>query len=261
MTANSQKSGGLQTVSRAVALLRLFAGGTRTLSLKDLSEEMGLQKVTVFRLAQTLVAEGMLVQLDSGQYRISVRTLALVSGLIDLNSLATLAKPHLVAARDASGETAAIMVREGWSRVVVASVSSLQPVRYVLDPGSRHVLHLGAAGQCLALGLSESDLEKLWSFIETNPDAVRIGVSKDELLKRMEHVKTHGWGTAKSEWQPESASVGAPIRNADGAVVAALTLALPVTRYSDENVAKYAKIALSAAAAISDQLKSTETLK
>lgn len=241
---------GLQTVSRAIAMIRTFRGGRREMSLKQLTDEMGLNKVTTFRLAQTLLAEGVLTQNDSGRYSVATAALALVDGLIGGDSLSAVAMPHLEAARDRCGETAAVLVREGWWRVVLATVSSQQPVRYVLEVGSRHVLHQGAAGQCLLLGLSPSELEDLWVFMAKDPLSQSFGLTQEEVLARMDHVRSHGWGTAKAEWNADSASVGAPIRDAAGNVVAALTLALPITRYNEEHRRFCAEIAVDTAAAI-----------
>ena len=58
MKEKEQGTNILQTVSRAVAVLRCFEGGTQVLSLSELTKRMGLNKVTVFRLAATLVHEG-----------------------------------------------------------------------------------------------------------------------------------------------------------------------------------------------------------
>lgn len=246
----------LQTVSRAIAMLRAFEGGTVAMTLTELSAKLGLGKVNALRLARTLVHEGLLTH-DPGarRYSISVGCLALCRGLIDKNSLAETARPHLERARDATGESACLMVREGWSRVVVETVASRAPVRYVLDPGDRRPVHIGASGQCLISGFGSEDWAALRRRLREEEEAGHVNVSEDVIRERLQLLTARGWATGNGEWAADAAGAAAPIRNADGAIVAAVTLAIPLTRASDAHMETCGRMALAAANAISDDLR------
>lgn len=56
----------IQSLQRAGAILRAVAAGGQALRLTDLVRQMGLNKTTVFHLAETLVAEGLLAKTEGG---------------------------------------------------------------------------------------------------------------------------------------------------------------------------------------------------
>ncbi len=244
----------LQTVSRAVAVLRAFNGGTRDMSLKELTNELQLNKVTTFRLARTLVYEGLLSQdPQNDRYSLSFGCLALVDAMLDRNSLAEISRKHLRKARDETGETVTILVREGWDRVVIASEPSFQPVRYVMEVGRRNRLYLSGSGACLVSGMDSEELEALCLFMENDPPSKEYGLTKRVLLDRLEFIKSFGWGTAQGEWAAEAAGVAAPAYDKNGKVFAAIAIAMPKGRYNKENIEKYAPAAIEAAKLIGEE--------
>ena len=148
------------------------------MSLKELTEELKLNKVTTFRLARTLVYEGLLVQDPTNdRYSLSFGCLALVDAMLNRDGLAEISRKHLRVAREETGETATILVREGWDRVVIATEASLQPVRYVMEVGRRNRVYLSGSGACLVSGMTEGERESLFAFIETDPIAKEYGHS------------------------------------------------------------------------------------
>ncbi|MCF8467821.1 MAG: IclR family transcriptional regulator [Sneathiella sp.] len=241
----------LQTVSRAVAVLRAFKGGRRDMSLKELTNELNLNKVTTFRLARTLANEGLLIQDPSNdRYALSFGCLALVDGMLDRNGLAEISRKHLRKARDETGETATVLVREGWDRVVIATEPSFQPVRYVMEVGRRNRLYLSGSGACLASGLNEDELEALIAFMENDPVSHQYGLTKDVLLARLAFIRKNGWGTAQGEWAEEAAGVAAPIYSQDGTVIATIAIAMPRSRYTEAYRDKCAPAAIEVATLI-----------
>jgi DNA-binding IclR family transcriptional regulator len=246
----------LQTVSRAAAMLRAFEGGTTQLTLTELAETLGFGKVNTLRLARTLVHEGLLVhEPRSRRYALSVGCLALCRGLLDRNGLVETAHTYLERARDATGETACLMVREGWHRVVIDMVPSKLPVRYVLDIGDRRAVYLGAAGQCLLTGLDEEDWRQLAAHLQEEKKAGRVQITMEVIQERLQLLRERGWAMGRGEWAAEAAGAAAPIRDAKGKVVAAITMAAPLTRASDAHMEMCGRMALAAAESISDDLR------
>jgi len=247
----------LQTVSRAVAVLRAFKGGSKDMSLKELTEVLGLNKVTTFRLARTLAHEGLLVQDPSNdRYSLSFGCLALVDAMLNRDGLAEISRKHLREAREETGETATILVREGWDRVVIATEASLQPVRYVMEVGRRNRVYLSGSGACLVSGMNEEERKSLFSFIETDPIAKEYGLTKEVLMSRLDFIKKNGWGTAQGEWAEEASGVAAPVYNRKGDVIAAIAIAMPRSRYNKSYRDKCAPAAMKAAELIGKEYDS-----
>jgi len=245
----------LQTVSRAVSMLRIFDGGSLDLSLKELTERMGLNKVTVLRLARTLVKEGLLVH-DSrtGLYRLSFGCIGLARKLLSRDGLFDCAQPFMEEARDRTSETVCLIVREEKDRVTTHTLASFQPVRIILDVGDRRPVYLGAAGQCLISGLSTPQLDALLPQTDDDPELQRYGVTLSIIHERREQVQKRGWAVGQGEWLPDAAGAAAPVVAQDGTVKGAISIVLPRSRATDEYLENCAKIAREAALKTSEEL-------
>lgn len=245
----------LQTVSRAVAVLRCFEGGSLDLSLKELTNRMSLNKVTVLRLARTLVKEGLLVH-DSrtGLYRLSFGCIGLARKLLDRDGLSNCALPFMEKVRMRTNETVCLIVREENDRVTTHTLPSFQPFRFVLEVGDRRPVHLGAAGQCLISELPSDELDIIMKRASESPGSNNYGISEEKARERLQGVRQKGWAIGRSEWSAEAAGAAAPIKGPDGSVRGAISVVLPVSRASDEHMENCARIAKEAAAQTSEEL-------
>ncbi|MCP1337166.1 IclR family transcriptional regulator [Futiania mangrovi] len=241
----------LQTVSRAIAVLRAFEGGTVELGLKDLSVKVGLNKVNALRLARTLVHEGLLVHdPNTRRYALSLGCVPLFRGLLGRNGLREVARVHLEKARETTGESACLMVREGWDRVAIDSSPSRQPVRYVIDIGDRRPVYLGAAGQCLISALPAGEWQALLDHVGAEHAAGRTRLTPAAVQERIDTLRARGWAMGRGEWASEAAGAAAPIRDRAGNVIAAITIAVPITRATDSHMEMCGRIAFASAQAI-----------
>jgi DNA-binding IclR family transcriptional regulator len=246
----------LQTVSRAIAMLRAFEGGqSKPLTLKELSDSLSLSKMNTLRLAKTLVQEGLLAyDFQTRRYSLSWGCFALVREMAQGQGLREVALPSLEAARDATSETACLMVREGWHRVVAASVHSKLPIRYVLDVGERRPVYFGAAGQCLMSGLTAKEWQDLLAHLAREKASGRPCPTPELLQQRQDALRSNGWYSGTGEWAPDASGAAAPVYGARGQVLAAVTIAAPLTRASAGHMEDCGRAAMAAARAITLEL-------
>lgn len=227
-------SSALQTVSRAVALLRCFEEGTRQLSLAELTRLMGLNKVTVFRLASTLQCEGLLTKDPvTGSYAVSSGLLILGRALLNPAGLVTLAQPVVKAAQEATGETVMVNLRDGHHAVVVYEILSTHPVRYSLGVGYRADLRLGAASRAILAFLNDRDVD---AILTTAPATLADGrqVGNEEIRAAIAEIRRQGISRSESQRVRDAAGFAAPFFGADGNVKGALAIVSPVSRSRDK---------------------------
>jgi DNA-binding IclR family transcriptional regulator len=235
MTDKDQSTGTLQTVSRAVAVLRCFEGGSKILSLAELTRLMGLNKVTVFRLASTLVHEGLLKQDPAtAAFSVSYGLISLGRALLDPEGLTSLARPALLKARNITGETINLNVREGWESVIVEAVHSKMPIRFVLEAGSRFTLNLGAASLAILSSMPELEIDKMLSEQRMDVPAGSESVDVKVLRKRIRAVQKQGFANTKGERFKGAFGVAVPFFDPAGTVLGAVSAIGPAVRGDDK---------------------------
>ncbi len=227
---NEELGGTLQTVSRAVAVLRCFDEGAASLTLAELTARVGLNKVTIYRLAETLVAEGLLNKdARTGVYSISYGLISIGRALLDPSGLITRAQPILQAARDASGETAVINLREGREAVVVSEIHSPQPVRYSLGLGFRADLRAGAAGWAILSQVPEREVDDI---LAAQPVELADGraMAPDDIRAELAQVRNRGFATTEGQRVADASGYASAFRGPDGAVMGSIAVIMPSSR-------------------------------
>lgn len=185
---------GVGVVDKSLALLRALAAGPR--SLAGLVEATGISRPTAHRLASALVEHGLIRRTDEG--------FALGAELVGLGRAAAAgwpwgdsAGPALAALVEATGESAQLYVREGDARRCLVARESSHELRTIVAEGARLPLTVGSAGRVLR-----------------HPDS----------------IDRRGWIESVEERAPGVASVSAPVRDAAGEVVAAVSVSGPLER-------------------------------
>jgi DNA-binding IclR family transcriptional regulator len=146
--------------------------------------------------------------------------------------LAQLAGPVLDALLEQTGESTQLYVREGDRRVCVASAERTSGLRDTVPLGASLPLTAGSGGAVLLA----------WA-----PDADRFPASS---AARLAEVRANGWAQSVGEREAGVASVSAPVRDASGAVLGAVSVSGPVDRLGREPGIRLAAPVLEAAAAL-----------
>lgn len=224
----------LQTVSRAVAMLRCFEEGAARLSLAELTRRMQLNKVTVLRLATTLEAEGLLHKDPAtGVYSISFGLLSLGRALLDPAGLIAQAQPIVNSIQDATAESAMINIRDGQHAVVVYEVLSPHPVRYALGVGYRADLRFGAASLSILAFLAHDECEALLAQ-PIPPRADGSVATAADVRAALDTVHRDGFATTDGQRVPDATGFAAPFFGPDGRVSGSLSVVMPASRARDK---------------------------
>lgn len=217
----------VRSVDRAFSILELFSADTPRLSLAELVEGSGLPKTTVVRLLADLQARALVVPESTSTFVLGpglLRWVVLADGLWRVSDETRVTMRALV---DEIGETVCVYVRQGIRRTPIALHPGVHTVRNVVELGALLPLGLGAAGKLL---LSHSP-DLLEQVVEDNP-ALDAAVLRAEL----ERIAAQGFASSSGERELGAAAVAAPIRNAQGRVVAALAMSGPSSRFTGELV-------------------------
>ncbi len=191
----------------------------RPLTLAELVVATGLARPTAHRLAVALERHGLVRRDEDGRFALGLRLVALGQAVGDGLPLVAVARPALEALRDETGESAQLYVREGDTRVCVASLESPHGLRTIVRVGATLALDRGSAGKVLRL----------------NPA-----------------TWFRGWAESVGERERGVASVSAPVLGPEGTVRAAIGVSGPVERTGRAPGERYGPAVVRAARAVEE---------
>ena len=217
----------LEAVERALRVLDAFLEQPGEVGTNELSRRTGINASTVSRLLATLVAGGYVEHLpESGRYRLGPHLIRLANHMMSSLDLRSLARPHLVALEQATGETATLSVAGGRDAVTVDFVRQPPGRRQHRPhrPAERRARHRHRQGDA-GLRRGRPAAAPLDGYTDrTVTDARR-------LTKEIDEVRASGWAQAVKEREPDLNAIAAPVFGADGALVAILGVQGPAGRF------------------------------
>lgn len=246
------RSAPLQTVTRALRLLRCFLGGRNLLSLTDIARELRLPKPMVHRLLTTLEAEEF-VQRDpeTRRYRPGLTLLELGAAAADALDVRSAALPVIRELVDQSGETVFLTVREGDEAICIELVDSPHAVKVSYRVGFRHPLHAGAPGKVLLAYLPPDERRALLSRLPLRRYTERTPTDPEVIEQQLAEIRAAGIAVSESELQLGAWGAAVPIWGHRGELLAGLGLVAPVGRVPQERVPALLDLLRTAGARIS----------
>lgn len=245
----------VDAAAKALELLSTFSFREPRLSLADLAKRTGIPRATAFRLLSTLEQSGFLAK-EHGAYQLGIKCFVLgniVAGGLDLRETA---HPHLVALRDATRETTQIAILDHWQVVYLERMLSPLPVGFMRTrAGAILPAYCTGLGKTLLAFMPEDDVAA-WASRQRFPAITpRTITTSKRLLKELRTIRERGYGLDEEEREKGVCCVAAPIRNHNGEVVAAISVAGPSQRMPRELAgSSVATAVMNAAAAISIDL-------
>jgi DNA-binding IclR family transcriptional regulator len=237
----------MQSADRALAILTAFGEERQDLGVSELAAELGMHKSTVSRLLAALERRG-LVRREGERFAPGPELARL--GLLSVRSftLAGAARAPLEALAEQTGETVNLAVRDGQRALNVLQVDAAHFVGVTDWTGRAAPLHATANGKAL-LAFGEG------------PMAGRLGkltprtiVERRELEADLERTREAGFAVAVEELEVGLHAVAAPVFDAGGACVAAVSVSGPAYRLPVPRLPELGELCASAADEVSAHL-------
>jgi IclR family transcriptional regulator, KDG regulon repressor len=225
----------VSTVERALDVLRAFTHQQPELSLTDLVSATGLHKATAFRLLTTLSRRGMTMKDPrTGLYRLGFGVIALSEVAKASTGFVTQARPFMRRIRDELNETVYIAVRVGDDRINLDQLEGIRDFRRVVAIGKLNALYVGSTSHVLLASLPDEDITEYFARTKFVPPFVGAKVDAQTLWRVVAHVRRHGYAETHNKRIDEGASISAAVRGSGDAVLGALTVSIPIRRYSPD---------------------------
>lgn len=217
----------LQTLDRAMAVLRLLAGRADGLRLTEVQQAVGLSKPTTHRLLAALVSHE-LAQQDSRSrlYRLgpALDTLRWVrpESPPDLPRICAAPVQRLA---EQTGDTVFLMARDRLETVCIGRESGAYPIRAItIEVGTRRPLGVGAGGVAILGTLPPPEARRIVDSLAPRLAETEI-TSAEQVLRAADQARRLGYALSDGSVIKGVRGVAVSLRDRGGTPVAAVGIA------------------------------------
>ena len=222
----------------------------------DIARALRIPKSSLTELLATLAVRHYVAREGAGtaeRFHLGPGVLALAGVLLRRTDVTRLAQPVVASLMLRTGESAALVVRQGAEVVVVCKQNCNQPILYSLQLGERGPLNASAGGKAI-LGLSPmaeqeaflaSPLPRLTARTITDPTVLR---------RELAVIARGGIAYSREEMIEGIVAMGIAVLDAAGQPCAGLSVGVPTVRFTKEKEKLLAEALHDAAANVSSML-------
>jgi IclR family acetate operon transcriptional repressor len=240
---------GAQAIDRAARLLQQVVEATGSVTFAELAASSGLAKSTTSRILSALERNGLVRREPGGAFSPGDAFVKYaLRGNADTD-LVGVAQPFLERIGEGSGETINLGVVRNGMVEQIAQVDS----RYVL--GATNWLGRSVPLHCTALGkvflASHVATLPAGRLARLTPRTITV---RSELEEELAVVRRRGYATTEEELETGLSALAAPVKRLGGAVVAAISVSGPTSRFSASRFDDVAQQCIAQAQALSTVL-------
>lgn len=230
--------GTVQSIEKALIILRSFTLIEPELGVSDLSARLNMYKGTVYKILKTLEKNKFLIQnLHNQKYRLGIKLFELGNIALCGLEIRNIALPLMRNLNLQTNETVTLNIVDQSERVCIEKIESSQVIRsFDQSVGGRNPIYLGAAGKILLAHLSSEEIESILSICQRTKTILGKAINPQVLRGQLQIIRNQGYAYAVSERSVGSAAVSAPIRDHQDRVIAGISLSGPESRFTKERL-------------------------
>jgi IclR family acetate operon transcriptional repressor len=258
MKKSALETPSIQSLDRGLFILEAVAKSEDPVPLGQLTSLLGIDRSSVFRLANTLRRRGFLANPNGRKDYILGPSIWRLSRKYDWSrTLTTFCHEHLKLLANETGETSHVAVREGRRAFFIDHQASPNQIIVISGQTGEFVpLYCTAHGKAL---LADCELPELKAIFGTQPlesYTARTIVSLPQLAKACARIRADGYAIDEAEYVEGVRCMAAPIRDKDETVIASIGISAPIARLPRERYSTCAKQVVRIAQEISGTLSS-----
>jgi len=228
---NPEERYNIRVLDRAIHVLSALSDG-KLHTLTRLSEEVGLNSSTVFRILSTLLYHHYVERDEqNGAYKLGLACLELARAYSESSDLRVTALPDLEMLRDDTKETVHLAVLDRHEVVYLDKLPGLHAIGIMSSQIGRR-----APAYCTGLGkalLAYQDVEEVKAYFERRGFRCFTDTTiqtVEELTRQLEQIRQRGYSFDFGEHESEVRCVAVPIFDISGRAIAAISISGPSSR-------------------------------
>ncbi len=245
----------IQSLDRGLAILEAVAASAEPVPLKQLTDLIGIDRSSVFRLANTLRQRRFLANPQGSKDYILGPTAWRLSRRYGRSVLGTFFHQYLRDLTAQVEETSHFAVREGGHVFFIDHHAPTgQVVSVAGQTGELAPLHCTAHGKVLLADFDLGELRRLFGRTPLRSYSRHTITTLTGLSRVCRRARADGYAIDDGEYMQEVRCVAAPIRDPAGEIVASVGISSPVTRLELKRIGPAAAAVVATARAISASL-------
>lgn len=223
----------VQSLDRGLIILETVAKSSDPVPIGQLRQLLGINRSSVFRLANTLRRRGFLTHPNGRSDYIVGPSIWRLFRSYDWSMLIGFCRHHLKLLANQTGETTHLAVREGRQALFIDHQTARNQIIAASGrTGEFMPLYCTAHGKALLADCGVPELRAIFGGEKFEAHTKRTIRSIGKLAESCARIKARGFALDQAEFLAEVRCVAAPIRDKDGMIVAAIGVSAPVSRFS-----------------------------
>lgn len=246
---------GSRSVRRAIAIFEFMMTRGRPVTIAEIIGALEIPKSTAYDLVNTLVEAGY-ISPDGRNRGLFLGHKVFELGMAYRSQVDLLKDGAKVAEelRDATGETVQLSVLEEPWMLVLLKEEGVKPLRIISQVGSRVPVNWAAAGRLLVSDFDDARLRKFLTDTVRQSPSGRANTDIDSLMAEIRRYRKRGYATEINEANEHAGCVSAPIVDASGHCIAAISVVAPEQRLAKGNREKLIEAVRAAATKLSHRM-------
>ena len=209
------------------------------MSIRELADSLGMVKSTVHRIVSTFKQIGYVDQNKrNNKYFPTLKIFEQGSKVASRIPLRKIIRPYLEEIFESCHETINFAIVDKGDIVFVDKIITAEPLRIELEVGRRVKAYCTGLGKAILAFTDDVDVTKI-NFKKMTEKTVD---SSEKLLEQLESIRRNGYVIEREEYIKGLTCMSVPIKNSNNQAVAAISIAVPNVRLSEEKENEFIKL-------------------
>jgi DNA-binding IclR family transcriptional regulator len=222
-----------KAIGRALEVLDYFTDATTNLSLTELCNLSGFPESSLFRILSTLENYRYLQRNSDGSYQLAPKVL--FGTLYDrAEQVKEILRPYLQHLNHRFDETVSLAFLFGDKAQVIDVVEAFHAIRAVNVVGRVLPPHCSSLAKAITAFQSPERIDRIVQVYGLPPHTDKTIIDRLTLLAEFEQIRRQGWSREIEESARGRCCYGAPLIDAQGHCIAAISVSTPTIRITPE---------------------------
>ena len=244
----------VRALARGLSVLALYDVDHREFSIDEIAERTGLLRMTAYRMVRTLEAAQFLVRdTTSNRYHLGPAAISMAYVAEDNSEFVEHARPYLERLLETTGESVTLAVPVDGAAVCVSIIDSGRPFQRQIAPG-RIIGDLAGVHGKIFTAFAPAGRRDAVLAQKRRRHTQHTVTDPERLRAELERVVEEDVALDLQGLYPNVCSVGSPVRDQLGQVVAAISVVMPASRFGPREQELCTRAVKEAASALSAYL-------